>query len=84
MLIHGFKDYCALLFFKGVLMEDKQGILIQQKDHVQDRWQLRFTSLQEIECQKKLIKAYVKEAILIENGGLKVKFKTASDFSMPD
>lgn len=84
VLIHGFKEYCALLFFKGVLLKDTQGILIQQTAHVQDRRQLRFTNTQEITKQKKVIQAYIKEAIEVELSGLKVTFKKTADFDMPE
>lgn len=84
VLIHGFKDYCALLFMKGSLIEDKYGKLIQQTDNVQDRRQLRFTSLEEIEAQADSIKWYIQEAISIEQKGFKVAFKTTEAFAMPD
>jgi len=84
VLIHGFKDYCALLFFKGVLMNDKAGLLIQQTENVQDRRQLRFTSLEEIVNLKSIIKDYVKEAIKIEQSGVKVAFKKTAEFNMPE
>lgn len=83
VLIHGFKDYCALLFFKGVLMKDQEGILIQQTENVQDRRQIRFRSLEEIVRLKPVIKDYIKEAIKIEQSDLKVEFKKTSDFNMP-
>ncbi len=83
VLIHGFKDYCALLFFKGVLFGDKQGILIQQTVHVQDRRQLRFTSLEEVLQMRKTIKKYIKEGIKIEKSGAKITFKKTSEFNMP-
>jgi uncharacterized protein YdeI (YjbR/CyaY-like superfamily) len=84
VLIHGFKDYCALLFFKGVLLKDQKKILIQQTANVQDRRQIRFTSLDEIVKLKKTIKDYIVEAIEIEKSGQKVAFKKTADFSMPD
>ena len=84
VLIHGFKDYCALLFFKGVLMQDKKDVLIQQTANVQDRRQMRFTNAAEIVKLKAVIKDYVKEAIKIEQSGLQVQFKKTSDFQMPD
>jgi uncharacterized protein YdeI (YjbR/CyaY-like superfamily) len=84
VLIHGFKDYCALLFFKGVLIHDKKGILIQQTENVQDRRQMRFTNAAEIEKLKAVIKEYVKEAIKIEQSGLQVQFKKTADFQMPE
>lgn len=83
VLIHGFKDYCALLFFKGVLMKDEKGILIQQTENVQDRRQLRFKSVEDIEKLESLIKDYINEAITIEKAGLKVVMKTTAEFNMP-
>ncbi len=84
VLIHGFKEYCALLFFKGVLLKDKKGILIQQTENVQDRRQLRFTNIAEIEKSKTIIKDYILEAIELEKSGLKVEFKKTSEFNMPE
>lgn len=84
VLIHSFKEYTAILFFKGVLMTDKKGILIQQTKNVQDRRQLRFTSLAEIQGLKSTIIAYVKEAIEIENSGKKLAFKKTEEFEMPE
>ncbi|HQS55823.1 MAG TPA: YdeI/OmpD-associated family protein, partial [Sediminibacterium sp.] len=84
VLIHSFKEYTAILFFKGVLMTDKKGLLIQQTKNVQDRRQLRFTSLAEIQGLKSTIKAYVKEAIEIEKSGKKVVFKKTEEFEMPE
>lgn len=84
VLIHGFKDYCALLFFKGVLINDKKGILIQQTENVQDRRQIRFKNLDEIVKLKPVIREYIKEAIKIEQSGLKVAFKKTSEFNMPE
>lgn len=83
VLIHGFKDYCALLFFKGVLLNDKHGMLIQQTENVQDRRQIRFKSLEEIVKHRSVIKYYIKEAILIEQSGLNLAFKKTSEFNMP-
>jgi uncharacterized protein YdeI (YjbR/CyaY-like superfamily) len=84
VLIHEFKDYCALLFFKGVLMKDPQGILIQQTENVQDRRQVRFTNMQEIIAQEAVVKAYILEAIAIEKAGLKVTYKKTTDFEVPE
>ncbi|MGM8362992.1 YdeI/OmpD-associated family protein [Flavobacterium sp. ARAG 55.4] len=84
VLIHGFKDYCALLFFKGVLMKDEKKILIQQTENVQDRRQLRFKNVAEIEKLESVIKAYIQEAIAIEKAGLKVVMKTTAEFNMPE
>lgn len=83
VLIHGFKDYCALLFFKGVLMKDEKGILIQQTENVQDRRQIRFKNVEEIEKLESVIKDYINEAISIEKTGLKVVMKTTAEFNMP-
>ena len=82
LLIHGFKEYCALLFFKGVLSQDKKGLLIQQTENVQDRRQMRFTSLSEIIALKEVIKDYIKEAIEIEKSGVKIEFKKTDEFKM--
>ena len=84
VLIHGFKEYCALLFFKGALLKDPKGILIQQTENVQATRQLRFTKVQEIVKLEKVIKAYIYEAIEIEKAGLKVKLKKTSEFKMPE
>lgn len=84
VLIHSFKEYTAILFFKGVLMTDKKGILIQQTKNVQDRRQLRFTSLAEIQGLKSTIKAFIKEAIDIEKSGKKVVFKKTEEFEIPE
>ena len=84
VLIHGFKNYFALLFFKGALINDKQGILIRQTENVQDRRQIRFSNLNEIVNLKSVIKDYIKEAIEIEKAGLKVAFKKTADFNMPE
>ncbi len=84
VLIHGFKDYCALLFHKGALLKDPRNILIQQTKNVQAARQLRFTSIKEIEKLEPMIKAYIHEAIAIEEAGLKVTFKKTSDFPVPE
>ncbi len=84
VLIHGFKEYCALLFHKGVLLKDTEDILIQQTENVQSARQLRFTNLKEIEKQESAIKAYVFEAIEVEKAGLKVDMKKTSEFPMPE
>ena len=83
VLIHGFKDYCALLFFKGALLNDPNGILIQQTKNVQSARQIRFTNVREIVKMEKILKAYVYEAIEVERAGMKVKFKKTSDFKIP-
>ena len=73
VLIHGFKEYCALLFFKGALLNDPNGILIQQTENVQSARQIRFTNVQEIVKMERILKAYIYEAIEVERAGLKVK-----------
>lgn len=84
VLIHGFKDYCALLFHKGVLLKDPDGILIQQTENVQSARQIRFTSVQEIIKMELILKAYIYEAIDVEKAGLKVNFKKSTEFTMPE
>ena len=84
VLIHGFKEYCALLFFKGALLSDPNGILIQQTKNVQSARQIRFTNVREIVKLEKILKAYVYEAIEVERAGLKVKLKKTSEFKVPE
>ena len=84
VLIHGFKEYCALLFFKGALMKDPKGILIKQTANVQGPRQLRFSSVKDITKQKATVKAYIKEAIAVEKAGLKVNLKKTSEFAVPE
>lgn len=84
VLIHEFKEYCAYLFFKGALMKDPKDILIQQTKNVQAARQIRFTGVQEITKLETTLKAYIKQAIAVEKAGLKVEFKTAAQFEMPD
>ncbi len=79
-LIHGFKEYCALLFHKGALLKDPKGILIQQTENVQAARQLRFTTMREITKLEPAIKAYLKEAIAAEKAGLEVKYKKTAEF----
>ena len=83
VLIHVFKDYCALVFFKGALLQDDKGILIQQTEHVQAARQIRFTNLREVTSMKATLKAYIYEAIEVEKAGLKVKLKKTSDYKIP-
>ncbi len=83
VLIHGFKDYCALLFMKGALLKDPKGILIQQTKNVQAGRQIRFASLADIKKQKAAIKAYIGEAIAVEKSGAKVEMKSAAQFDVP-
>jgi uncharacterized protein YdeI (YjbR/CyaY-like superfamily) len=84
VLIHSFKEYCALLFFKGALLKDAKGILIQQTENVQGGRQLRFTDVREITKLKTTIKAYLQEAIAVEKAGLKVAKKETAEFAMPE
>ena len=84
VLIHGFKEYCALLFFKGALLNDPEAILIQQTKNVQSARQIRFTNVKEILKMEKVLKAYVYEAVEVERAGLKVKLKKTSDFKIPE
>ncbi|WP_339288204.1 YdeI family protein [Paenibacillus sp. FSL E2-0201] len=84
VLIHGFKEYIALLFHKGVLLKDTHGILIQQTENVQAARQIRFTNVQEILEKESIIKDYIYEAIEIEKAGLEVEFKKNTDFIIPD
>ena len=83
VLMHGFKEYCALLFFKGALLKDPEGILIQQTDNVQSARQIRFTGAREIVKMKKTLKAYIREAIEVEKAGAKVNLKQTAEFKMP-
>jgi uncharacterized protein YdeI (YjbR/CyaY-like superfamily) len=83
VLMHGFKEYCALLFFKGALLKDKDGILIRQTENVQAARQIRFTSVKEITGMEPAVKRYVKEAIVAEKAGLKVNFKKTTEFKIP-
>jgi uncharacterized protein YdeI (YjbR/CyaY-like superfamily) len=84
VLIHGFKDYCALLLFKGALLKDPKGILVQQTENVQSARQIRFTNVQEIIKLKATLKSYIYEAVKVEEAGLKVDFKKTSDFEVPE
>ncbi len=84
VLIHGFKEYCALLFFKGVLLNDPNGLLIQQTKNVQSARQMRFTNAKEIAKLGKNIKAYIYEAIEVEKAGLKVKLKKTAEYEIPE
>ena len=84
VLIHGFKEYCAILFVKGALLKDAKGILIQQTENVQAARQIRFTNVQEIVEMETTLKAYINEAIEVEIAGLKVNFKNSSEFTFPE
>ena len=84
VLIHGFKEYCGLLFFKGALLSNADDLLIQQTENVQAARQARFTSVEEIKAQQNNIKASIFEAIEIEKAGLKVTLKKTEDFAVPE
>jgi uncharacterized protein YdeI (YjbR/CyaY-like superfamily) len=84
ILIHGFKDYCAVLFFKGALLKDPKGILIQQTKNVQSARQVRFTNVKEIIKLEPTLKKYIKEAIEVEKAGLKVELKKTTDYPVPE
>jgi uncharacterized protein YdeI (YjbR/CyaY-like superfamily) len=84
VLIHGFKEYCALLFFKGALLNDPHGILIQQTKDVQSARQMRFTNVLQIVEMEPIIKACIYEAIEVEKAGLKVVLKTTAEFDIPE
>ena len=83
-LIHGFKNYCALLFMKGAVMNDPKNILVQQTENVQSARQIRFTNVDDIMKQKTVIKSYIKNAIEVEKSGLKVEMKKTTEYKMPD
>jgi uncharacterized protein YdeI (YjbR/CyaY-like superfamily) len=83
VLIHAFKDYCAILFFKGALLKDSEGILVQQTQNVQAARQIRFTSVEQIVKMKTVLKTYIAEAINLEKAGLKVTQKETAEFDMP-
>jgi uncharacterized protein YdeI (YjbR/CyaY-like superfamily) len=84
VLIHGFKEYCAILFIKGALLKDAKGILIQQTENVQAGRQIRFAAVGEIAKLEKTLKAYIKEAIELERSGAKVELKKTADYAMPE
>jgi uncharacterized protein YdeI (YjbR/CyaY-like superfamily) len=84
VLIHGFKDYCALLFMQGALLKDAKKILIQQTENVQAARQMRFTNVEEILKNKVTIKVYIKEAIELSKKGLKVELKKTTEYKMPE
>jgi uncharacterized protein YdeI (YjbR/CyaY-like superfamily) len=84
VLIHGFKDYCALLFMKGALLKDPKGILVQQTKNVQGARQIRFSSLEDVKKQSAAVTAYLKEAIAVEKSGARVKMKSAAQFEVPE
>lgn len=82
VLMHGFKDYCAVLFFKGALLKDEKGILVQQTENVQAARQIRFTDVKQIVKMKATLKAYILEACELEEAGVKVPLKNTKDFKM--
>jgi uncharacterized protein YdeI (YjbR/CyaY-like superfamily) len=84
VIIHGFKEYCAILFIQGALLHDTHGILIQQTENVQAGRQIRFTNVQEIVEMEPILKAYIYEAIEVEKAGLKVELKKISEYSIPE
>jgi uncharacterized protein YdeI (YjbR/CyaY-like superfamily) len=84
VLIHGFKEYCALLLFKGALLKDAEGILIQQTENVQAGRQIRFTNVREIIVMEPILKTYIYEAVEVEKVGLKVDFKKTKEFKIPE
>jgi uncharacterized protein YdeI (YjbR/CyaY-like superfamily) len=83
VLIHGFKNYCALLFMKGALFKDPKSLLVQQTNNVQAARQIRFSSLAEINARKALVRAYLREAIAVEKSGAKVAMKSVAQFAVP-
>jgi uncharacterized protein YdeI (YjbR/CyaY-like superfamily) len=84
VLIHGFKEYCALLFVKGALLNDARGLLITQTENVQAGRQIRFTHVREIAAMEPILKAYIDEAIEVEKSGLEVKYKKNTEFNLPE
>jgi uncharacterized protein YdeI (YjbR/CyaY-like superfamily) len=84
VLIHGFKEYCAILFHKGALLNDPKGILIQQTENVQAARQIRFTNAAEIDEMESVLKKYIEEAIGVEKAGLKVVLKKVSEYPVPE
>jgi uncharacterized protein YdeI (YjbR/CyaY-like superfamily) len=84
VLMHGFKEYCALLFFKGALLKDAHGILVQQTENTQSARQIRFTNAREIARLEPILKAYILEAIEVEKAGLKVEYKKTSEFTVAE
>ncbi len=83
-LIHGLKDYCALLFHKGALLKDTKGLLVQQTKNVQSARQIRFASVKEIEVLTPLLKRYIRAAIALEKAGKQVVLKKTAEFDMPE
>ena len=83
-LIHGFKEYCAILFHKGVLLKDLAGVLVSQTENTQATRQIRFTNIEEIEEMEHILKAYIHEAVEVEKASLKVPYKKTKEFNMPE
>ena len=84
MLIHEFKEYCALLFVKGALLKDSESILVQQTENTQAARQIRFTNIGQIAGMEGVLKSYIREAVEAEKAGLKVAFKPSADFAVPE
>ena len=84
VLIHGFKEYCALLFFKGALLKDTKGILISQTENTQATRQIRFTNIQEIVDMESTLKSYIQEAVKVEKAGMKVNLKKTTEYTIPE
>jgi uncharacterized protein YdeI (YjbR/CyaY-like superfamily) len=84
VLIHGFKEYCAILFVKGALLKDAKRVLITQTEHTQASRQIRFTGVPEIVKIESVLKAYIKEAVKVEQAGLKVNFKKTTEYTIPE
>ncbi len=84
VLVHTFKEYCAVLFFKGALLKDPKGVLVQQTKNVQAARQVRFTHVREVEKLKPVLKSLIKQAVEVERSGLKVTFKKPSEFTIPE
>jgi len=84
VLIHGFRDYCAVLFFKGALLQDPHGILVRQTENVQAERQVRFTHVREIIAMESVLNEYIREAIAVEKAGLQVEYKKTTSFTIPD
>lgn len=84
VLIHGFKDYCALLFMQGALLKDQKKILVQQTENVQSARQIRFTTVEDILKNKSLIKSYIQEAIALDKAGLKIELKKTTEYKIPE
>ncbi|CAN7674882.1 YdeI/OmpD-associated family protein [Paenibacillus sp. LjRoot56] len=84
VLVHGFKEYCAVLFFKGALLQDANGVLIQQTENVQAGRQMRFTNVREIAAMASILKSYIYEALEVEKAGIEVNFKKSTAYKVPE